>query len=315
MCRQPPSNRAPHAASVAVEWHDCMWTPVIAVQTRTDRRRMKYPLPVSPPFSHIFRHRSTSHQIMKTFSFSARRPRAGFTLAELLVVIAIIGVLAAMLLAVLPGVVNSGKKTRAKVEEQGIVTAIQEYDSAYGRFPVSPQAQAAASANGSDFTYGAIFGPNRVETFLGSGIVQSNAEVVAILMDITNTSVTIVNANHQKNPQQTIFLNARLSGDTMSPGVGTDLVYRDPWGNPYVITMDLNYDEMCKDSFYSLSFVSGPNGNSSPGLNGLINPDGTPNNFQYHGKVMVWSAGQDGQIDPGDPATDWENRNNVLSWQ
>ena len=56
--------------------------------------------------------------------------------------------------------------------------------------------------------------------------------------------------NYQKNPQQTIFLNAKMSGDTSSPGVGTDLVYRDPWGNPYVISMDLNYDEQCKDAFY-----------------------------------------------------------------
>jgi hypothetical protein len=44
-----------------------------------------------------------------------------------------------------------------------------------------------------------------------------------------------------------------MSGDTNSPGVGTDLVYRDPWGNPYIITMDLNYDEMCKDAFYCVN--------------------------------------------------------------
>ena len=30
---------------------------------------------------------------------------------------------------------------------------------------------------------------------------------------------------------------------------------------------------------------------------------------------MVWSAGQDGKIDPTDPANDWENKNNILSWQ
>jgi hypothetical protein len=93
-------------------------------------------------------------------------------------------------------------------------------------------------------------------------------------------------------------------------------VYRDPWGNPYVITMDLNYDDMCKDAFYSSSTVSKQSG--STGYNGLTDPTdstGSDNNFEYHGKVMVWSAGQDGKIDPNDPATDWENKNNVLSWQ
>jgi hypothetical protein len=34
------------------------------------------------------------------------------------------------------------------------------------------------------------------------------------------------------------------------PGVGTDLVYRDPWGNPYIITLDLNYDEKARDACY-----------------------------------------------------------------
>jgi hypothetical protein len=94
--------------------------------------------------------------------------------------------------------------------------------------------------------------------------------------------------------------------------VGPDLVYRDPWGNPYVISMDLNYDEQCKDAFYCLDKVS------HGGLNGLVNPDGpsaTTGNWQYHGKVMVWSAGPDGKIDPNSAATIGANKDNILSWQ
>jgi hypothetical protein len=57
------------------------------------------------------------------------------------------------------------------------------------------------------------------------------------------------------------------------------------------------------------------NGTSTnPGLNGLVT-DGTPNNFQYHGKVMVWSAGPDGQIDPTINANTGVNKDNVVSWQ
>jgi hypothetical protein len=150
--------------------------------------------------------------------------------------------------------------------------------------------------------------------------VLTNSEVIAILMNLTNYpngSGSTINTNYQKNPQKTIFLIAKMSGwdpsqlGTPQPGVGNDLVYRDPWGNPYIISMDLNYDDACKDAFYCLDKVS------HGGLNGLTNPDGaaaTTDNWQYHGKVMVWSAGQDGKIDPTDPATDWENKNNVLSW-
>ncbi|HEX7576599.1 MAG TPA: hypothetical protein VF430_01035 [Verrucomicrobiae bacterium] len=137
---------------------------------------------------------------------------------------------------------------------------------------------------------------------------MSNAEVIAILMNLTNYpgGGATVNANYQKNPQQTVFLSARMSGDTSSPGVGTDLVYRDPWGNPYVITMDLNYDELCEDAFYGLPTVSNNN------LTALIKaPDG---NYAYRGKVMVWSAGPDGAIDKSNGAGT-ANKDNVLSWQ
>ena len=45
----------------------------------------------------------------------------------------------------------------------------------------------------------------------------------------------------------------------------------------------------------------GPTPPIEQGYNGLFNPNNTaPNtdNFLYHGKVMVWSAGPDGKIDP-----------------
>jgi len=247
------------------------------------------------------------------------RKRMAFTLIELLTVIAIIGILAAMLMAGLVSAVNAAKKTKARLQEQDLVTAIEQYDSAYGRFPVSSGVQSAAT--GGDFTFGDSLLARYAARMVGTGnYTTNNSEVIAMLMDLTNYpdgSGATVNIGHGKNPQHTLFLNAKMSGDTNLPGVGPDLIYRDPWGTPYVITMDLSYDDECRDVFYSLDAVSGFNQTSAnPGLNGLVNPDPVKHDdFQFHGKVMVWSAGPDKKIDPQDSAKDWENRNNVLSWK
>jgi len=250
-----------------------------------------------------------------------------FTLIELLVVIAIIAILAAMLLPALSAAKIHAQKTQARLQISDLVTAIQKYDSDYSRMPVSTNAQEAAVSVNGQFTYGGMFQtpvpatpwPNPVP----ANYYPSNNEVIAILMDITNTTVTAANQNHQKNPQQSAFLNAKMVDSTNVPGVGPDLVYRDPWGNPYVITMDLNDDNQCKDPFYSLQKVSQnpppPNPNyTQTGYNGLFNPDTTGlqvNDFLCHGNVMVWSAGPDKKIDPTAPANAGVNQDNIVSWQ
>jgi prepilin-type N-terminal cleavage/methylation domain-containing protein len=331
---------------VPVDWRDCAWRPSIRV-CKTGRRpgfvpamdSLHWPARRTKVHGSARRHvNSIFFNTMKTFPLSGRR-RAAFTLVELLTVIAIIAVLAAMLLPVLAGVKRHAKIVQARLQCQDIASAIEQYDSVYGRFPVSAGAQKAASlATGAglgDFTYGGIFKspggtPIPVENppaaYSAPYNLITNSEVVAILMDLTNYpngTVVTANTNHVKNPQQTIFLNAKFSdydpaSNQQSPPGGVDRsgVYRDPWGNPYVISMDLNYDDFCQDAFYKLTAVSSSNGSDTgPGLNGLVNPNGRKDNFEYRGKVMVWSAGPDGMIDNTRPANAGANKDNILSWQ
>jgi len=277
------------------------------------------------------------HASRFTFHVSRFTPHSrAFTIVELLVVIAIIAILAALLLPALAAAKRAAQKKQAALEIGQIVGAIQQYDSVYGRFPVSSDAQAAAAKGNGDFTYGAVFQQpdgTPYTLLVNTTYAMSNCEVIAILLNFTNYpnnhSQFTANTNYQKNPQQTVFLNAKMSGWDPSqggipvPGVGNDLVYRDPWGNPYVISLDLNYDEQCQDAFYSLTAVSSTSPPSIPtsGINGLVNPDGTANNYRYHGKVMVWSAGPDKQVDPAQSpsgpgsANSGANKDNILSWQ
>jgi hypothetical protein len=90
------------------------------------------------------------------------------------------------------------------------------------------------------------------------------------------------------------------------------LVYRDPWGNPYVITMDLNYDGLCKDAFYCLQTSRVPAGGWSQWIDsGSRIRQLLAISRQGHG--LVRRAGR--EIDPNAPAKQGANKDNILSWK
>lgn len=269
----------------------------------------------------------------------------GFTLVELLVVIAIIAILAALLLPVFDVAIAHAKKTKAKLEADQIANAIEQYDSQYSRMPVPGYMERSGSNN---VTYGSIYRNASGGTYpsgwssspVGGLIspvglyVTSNSDVMAILLNLTNypnSSTWTANTNYESNPMQTVFLSGKFVSDTNSPGIGTDLNYRDPWGNPYIITMDLNQDEKCEDPFYSPVSMSSSTGSAGgAGVFGLsyYDPGGNPvdGDYIFHGNVMVWSMGPNGPFDhspssfayPSAPVTpaalDPANKQHILSW-
>jgi prepilin-type N-terminal cleavage/methylation domain-containing protein len=268
---------------------------------------------------------------MKTSERTSRSSRPGFTLIELLVVIAIIAILAALLLPAISRAKRSARVGQAKLEIASIVNAIHKYETDYNRMPTSTNAVLSAASAGADFTYGTWQLPdfnvpgggtqpihaldNSGADLAGvSGNCQTNnSEVMNILLDLDYYS----NAGHLRNPQQTKFLSATMNNDTNFPGVGPDHVYRDPWKNPYIITLDLNNDERARDAFYRSDLVSADlssTDNPKKGINGLIPIVAGATFYEANAPIVVWSAGPDGMIDPKDKANKGANKDNIVSW-
>ncbi len=322
-----------------VVWQDCTWNPrviILPVPKRyTGLHAFSSPYPIfascTAPRLRVPRLPANAFSLMKMTSLPSRRSRRAFTLIELLVVISIIAILAAMLLPALSRAKRQGQISRAKMEIGQIVSAIHTYDSDYSRVPAwsGEMTDRDRIKSGMDFTYG-TYNLNPLKTPAGTQHIltpnctfqTNNAQLIAVLLDLESygSGKDTVNKGHVKNPQRTKYLNVNSVSDTNLPGLGPDGVYRDPWGNPYIITLDLNNDEKCRDSFYCNPMVSqdssDPNGNR--GLNGLIKTT-TPVTggpfFEANTPVTVWSAGPDKMIDPTSNARTGANKDNVLSWK
>ena len=260
----------------------------------------------------------------------ARRAGRGFTLFELLVVIAIIGILAGLLLPALGKAKVAARVAQAKIDIKNIEGSISKYENDYSRYPASPKAREAAKDG--DFTFGTWnFQPGGNSVLMSNkkgplpdiqntptrtDYENSNAEIMSALLDFERfkNNMATWNLNHALNPNKTVYLNVKEVSDLKSPGVGPDGVFRDPWGNPYIITLDLNADNKCRDAFYKLASVSHvPGGRAEQGLNGLYRST-TGDTFEANKTIMVWSFGPDGKISEAVPANAGVNKDNILSW-
>jgi hypothetical protein len=222
-----------------------------------------------------------------------------------------------------------------------LITAINQYEGDNNRMPASKWARASVNHSNPDFTYGTrhttfnqqtrnltnpkkfndagqplplatvINRPDRTPPF-----DNSNAEVMSALLnrEVWANGEATFNSDFVLNPKKQPYLEVKESSGISQAGLGEDGVYRDPWGIPYIITLDLDYDGRCLDAFYRLASVSS-SGVGDKGLNGLFRlPGGLTDGFQASKKARVWSFGADTSIDASQRANAGANRDNLMSW-
>jgi len=193
------------------------------------------------------------------------RSRA-FTLIELLVVIAIIAVLMGLAFPAFQSVQNSAKRTQAKNDLVQIVTAVSAFYTEYGRYPLG------AAASGDDYDYGAT---------------RSSKEFFDAIRGIDPVL----------NPRLVEFIKPPDAKDQNSPrsGMGStaDGQFYDPWGKPYAVRIDADYD--------------GQVGNPYSAHAGAVP--------KLRQGIIAWSYGKDQRSQAGADKNTGDNKDDVISWQ
>jgi prepilin-type N-terminal cleavage/methylation domain-containing protein len=142
--------------------------------------------------------------------------RKGFTLIELLVVIAIIAVLASAGFAVGPAMMNRAKKLSAQATATNIANAVEQFYTEYSVLP-DPDSNSAEAQFATD-----------ASPLLD--ILAGGSETISI----------------EQNPRKIRFLSVKEAKNGMDGAVYTGTAIDkilDPWGQPFYIRLDYDYDE------------------------------------------------------------------------
>jgi len=192
----------------------------------------------------------------------------GFTLIELLVVIAIIAALLGLAFPVFQGVLDRARNVQAKNDVTQIVTAVNAFYTEYGKYPLVA-----------------------ADTIISGASTPSNAALFNVLRGLDATN----------NPRQIVFISPPDVKNPANPrsGIGTTTgagQYYDPWGTPYLVEIDGNYDNQIANPY-------------------TANAGATPN-LQIG--VIAWSLGKDKAgataAASGDKKAGTYN-DDVISWQ
>ena len=212
-----------------------------------------------------------------------RNPPAAFTLIELLVVIAIIAILVGLLFPAFKAVQNQARSTQAKNDLTQIVNAVNAFYTDYGKYPTNQT---------SDYIYGPSGG-------------STNNVLFNELQGCPTTGAVppTCSANSTLNTRQIVFISPPAVKNPSNPksGIGTTTgqgQFFDPWGTPYAVEIDGNYNNQITTNPYSDPSPPGP-------------PGGSPLSVG----VIGWSLGADQVRGSNSNPNVYTNSDDVISWQ
>jgi type II secretory pathway pseudopilin PulG len=172
-------------------------------------------------------------------------------------------------------VMNQARKTQAKNEEQQIAAAVNAYYTEYGKYPIVT-----------------------ADTTLTGTSTPTNGDLFFSLRAVAQGANALVNGVPAVNPRSIVFIQPPVSKDQTNPRSGintTTGIWYDPWGSPYNVMIDGNYDNQLANPYGA----SGGAGTDPLSLG-----------------IIVWSFGAD--LTPGrqsPPSSNYQGSDDVISWQ
>ena len=212
-----------------------------------------------------------------------KKYRHNFTLTEVLTVIAIIGILAAITTPVVIMSRDRGRVAQAQGDITAITTALKQLEADYHKV--------IGTGNKFGNTDTGITVTSEVATVTGNGYNAMIAELSAP----KNTGLTV-----SVNKRKKIYLDPKKEFDPSAAYTGqTAALYRDPWGNPYVVYIKVTRDEQLAipgtsktipGNFAAYSF--GANGEDDKGCNADLEnciKTGDTSNHRDHDDIASWT--------------------------